>query len=51
MRNQPGKNQQKWCGDGAIKRLRFSCKDCPVRLEIRKSKKLSQSEAKKEAED
>ena len=56
MRNQPEKKQQKRCQCGSIKHLRFSFKDCPVGLAIRKAKKLalgmglSQSEAKKAAE-
>ena len=56
VRNQPEKNQQKWCKCGSIKHLWVTSKDFPVGLAIRKSKKsllgmgLSQPESKKSAE-
>ena len=60
MSNQPEKSnqkQQKWCRCGSIKHLRVTSKNCPVEVEIRKSKTLalkmgiSQAEANKAAED
>ena len=55
MSNQPEKNQQKWFWCGSNNHLQVTSKDCPVGLEIRRTKKLalgmgiSQSEAKKSA--
>ena len=57
LRNQPEKNQKKRCRCGSIKHLRVSSNYFPVGLAIIEANKLalgmglSQSEAKKEAED